>query len=116
MTAPKPKVVKEVCSLCGLDWKGHGRNPTAETCVKLLLDEVSSLNAQLAVRPFSRPYPYPVPTPYPVYPRPVYPRPVYPRPVYPRPYYPQWYTTYSQSSGGGTAPTPRAIAATSSAR
>lgn len=82
MARPTPRVVSEVCSLCGLDWKDHGKNPTAETCVKLLLDEVSSLNARIAVRPIiNNPYPY-VPVPY---------------PVYPRPYYPQWYTTWGGS-------------------
>ncbi len=77
VSAPRPKIVKQVCSLCGLDWKDHGKAPTAETCVKLLLDEVRSLNAQLAHRPaypVSRPFiPWPVP--------------------YPRPYWPQWYST-----------------------
>lgn len=70
MAPPKPKVVSEVCSLCGLDWKLHGKTPTAETCVGLLLNEVRSLNAQLSVRPIMQPIPYPAP--YPVYPRPLW--------------------------------------------
>ncbi len=65
---PEPRVIYEVCSLCGLDWKRHGKNPTAEKCVTLLLDEVRSLNAQIATRPLIQPLPYPVPyrpfTPY----------------------------------------------------
>jgi hypothetical protein len=87
VSAPRPKIVKQVCSLCGLDWKDHGKAPTAETCVKLLLDEVRSLNAQIAVRPrpYSQPFiPYPVP--------------------YPRPYWPQWYgNTYTVGLSGNTS-------------
>jgi hypothetical protein len=70
---PTPKVVSEVCSLCGLDWSLHGANPTTETCIGLLLDEVRSLNARLAVRPISYPQPLPVipwqPRPWPYGPR-----------------------------------------------
>lgn len=79
-TKPQPRVTARVCSLCGLDWKLHGKSPTTETCIDLLLAEVRSLNAQLAVRPYARPLPYPVP----------YPKPY---PVYPRPWYPWWSTT-----------------------
>lgn len=80
---PTPKVVSEVCSLCGLDWQLHGENPTTETCIGLLLDEVRSLNARLRHRPYSQPV-----VPFiPVYPRPY--------PVYPRPHW-QW------SKSGGT--------------
>jgi len=82
---PKPRVVSEVCSLCGLDWKLHGKKPTTETCIKLLLDEVSALNAQLAVR---RPYSFPVPYPQP-----------YPVPI--RPWYPYWSGTYLSNISGG---------------
>lgn len=70
---PSPKVVIEVCTLCGLDWQRHGKEPTAETCVALLLDEVRSLNAQLAHRPILRPLPA-----------------FLPNPIYPRPYWPPW--------------------------
>jgi len=105
---PQPRVVSEVCSLCGLDWKRHGKQPTTETCIELLLAEVRSLNAALAVRPVSIPAPYPVP---------------YPRP-YPVPYWPQspwWGTsriTYGNTSSGLYTPAsssaaPRAIAAAS---
>lgn len=58
---PKPKIVSQVCSLCGLDWKAHGKAPTTETCISLLLAEVRSLNAQLAHRHAARPLPYPYP-------------------------------------------------------
>lgn len=62
---PSPRVVTEVCSLCGLDWKRHGTVPTSDKCVELLLAEVRSLNDQLASRPYAQPYPiYPV-NPYP---------------------------------------------------
>lgn len=61
MRKPQPRVVSEVCSLCGLDWKRHGANPTAETCVGLLLDEIRGLNARLAHQPVIRPIAYPPP-------------------------------------------------------
>lgn len=64
MAKPEPRVISEVCSLCGLDWKRHGKSPTSEKCVSLLLDEVRALNAQLASRPavpWVMPHPYPVP-------------------------------------------------------
>src|SRR5512146_2001663 len=73
---PEPRVITEVCSLCVLDGKRHGKKPTTEKCIELLLSEVRSLNAQLATRPYVQPLPYPVPT---------------------RPYYPWWGTTW-----GGT--------------
>lgn len=85
---PTPRVVSQVCSLCGLDWDLHGTAPTAETCIKLLLDEVSSLNAQLATRPYSRPLPYVPVTPWPVTPW--------------RPYWPTWYTTGINYSANST--------------
>ncbi len=94
MTKPKPKVVSEVCTLCGLDWKLHGTEPTAETCVKLLLDEVRSLNSQLAHRPLFRPYPYTIPVGIPQ---------PYPVPYHPHPHWPVWYRT---TSGGSTASMP----------
>jgi hypothetical protein len=103
-TKPQPRVTARVCSLCGLEWELHGTKPTTETCIELLLAEVRSLNAQLAVRPYARPYP--VPRPYPVYPR-------------PWPISPYWQTTWSNTSGTGTpaiSPNqPRAIAQSSSA-
>ncbi|MGH2835771.1 MAG: hypothetical protein ACRDUT_00020 [Mycobacterium sp.] len=43
---PTPVVVSEVCSLCGLDWRRHGKNQTSEKCIELLLAEVRALNAQ----------------------------------------------------------------------
>lgn len=79
MAKPTARVVSEVCSLCGLDWKLHGKDPTAETCVSLLLDEVRSLNSQLAHRPLVRPLPYPVP-------------------AWTRPYWGPFYSISAQSS------------------
>ena len=38
---PHPVVIKTICSLCGLDWDGHGDDPTAEDCVRLLKAEVA---------------------------------------------------------------------------
>lgn len=73
---PTPRVVTEVCDLCGLDWRLHGDNPTTETCIKLLAAEVRRLESQLALRPISfpvpYPQPYPVPRPWPYYPRPIW--------------------------------------------
>lgn len=63
---PEPRVTSRVCSLCGLDWKRHGKAPTTETCIQLLLGEVRALNAQLAHRPAI----ITIPRPYPVYPQP----------------------------------------------
>ena len=79
MAKPHARVVSEVCSLCGLDWKRHSKEPTAEGCVKLLLDEVRSLHAQIATRPLI--VNNPVPMPY-----------------YPRTYYPLWYTSGASAS------------------
>lgn len=43
---PAPKVEKEVCTVCGLDWKRHGKEPTLEMCVELLkADLVAALAA-----------------------------------------------------------------------
>jgi hypothetical protein len=67
-TKPEPVAVSTVCSLCGLDWKGHGRNPTTVDCIRLLKKE-------LANQPISVPRPYPLPYPVP----------------YPRPYREPWY-------------------------
>lgn len=99
---PAPKVTKEVCTLCGLDWDKHGDSPTTDTCVELLLGEIRSLNAQLAHRPLiGRPIIQPI------YP---YPNPYVP-PVPSRPY---WGTTTGTNSmqaqtalGIGRLPQPR---------
>lgn len=79
MAHPKPRIVKEVCSVCGLDWRRHGKEPTLETCVRPLLDEVRDKERALAARPLvvDRSYPYP---------------------VSPRPYWPHWYTTWRGST------------------
>lgn len=107
MAAPRPKHTRTVCSLCGLDWHRHGDKPSAETCVRLLLDEVRSLNAQLAHRPLVQPYAYPVP-------------------AYPRPYWPTWYSntsgnavaggSYTQSATASTIPGPQALTIVSSVK
>lgn len=84
MGKPSPRVVSEVCSVCGLDWKQHGKAPTLETCVRLLLDEVRAKDAALARRPVV------IDRPYPVYP-----------PL--RPAWPYWYTTWGGSTSTGNA-------------
>lgn len=63
---PEPRVTSRVCSLCGLDWKRHGKAPTTETCIKLLRGEVRALNSQLPHRPAI----VTIPRPYPAYPQP----------------------------------------------
>lgn len=90
---PKPKIVSQVCSVCGLDWELHGEEPTTETCVKLLLDEVAVANKALAAS------------------RNIYP-PVIVQPY--RTYYPQWYTQWGGLSSGGSITYGGAINATSS--
>lgn len=82
---PQAKVVKEVCTLCGLDWQLHGNDPTSDKCVELLLSEIRSLNAQLAHRPLVQPIPL-----------------VTPRPAFPR-QYPYWGATGGASYGAGAA-------------
>lgn len=41
---PEARVVSEVCSMCGLDWKRHGRTPTTETCIRLLASDLAAAN------------------------------------------------------------------------
>lgn len=72
---PEPVAVTTVCSMCGLDWKLHGKTPTTEDCIRLL-------KLELARRPHYVP-PVIIPQPYPVVP-------------YRPPYQPWWGTT----SGG----------------
>lgn len=43
---PAPRTVSEVCTVCGLDWKRHGTNPSIEKCVTLLVAEVQSLRVR----------------------------------------------------------------------
>ena len=41
MRKPEPKVEREVCTVCGLDWQAHGLKPTLETCIGLLKSELA---------------------------------------------------------------------------
>lgn len=108
MKKPTPKTVKQVCTLCGLDWGRHGENPTTDTCVALLLEEIKSLNAQLAHRPISYPVVQPIIRPY---------APYWPNPLYPGrgfgPNGPQYTsggaTSTSASVTQGLMPTPRNV-------
>lgn len=94
MAVPRPKVIKEVCSLCGIDWHLHGKNPTAEKCVELLLDEVKSLNAQVAHKPLVWPYPYVNPW----------------RPLpYTGPYWATWTSTNTRPLGSNNYSLPQAL-------
>src|SRR5208282_2469717 len=89
---PEPIAVETVCSVCGLDWKRHGKNPTTDDCIRLLKQEL--LN-----RPLTKPYPYPVPVPVSPYPVPVPYREPWERerPYRPyRPYGPIWTSTPAQ--------------------
>lgn len=79
---PKPKIVSQVCSVCGLDWELHGEEPTTETCVKLLLDEIAIANKALAASRNINIYP-PMVVPY-------------------RTYYPPWYQGNTWTVSGGT--------------
>lgn len=61
---PEPVAVQTICSMCGLDWKRHGRNPTTEDCIRLLKQELASRPVTPTVAPYVPvPYPYPVPVP-----------------------------------------------------
>ena len=51
---PEPVAVTTICSVCGLPWLNHGKDPTTEDCIRLLKDELAS-------RPITVPQPYPVP-------------------------------------------------------
>jgi hypothetical protein len=53
-TKPEPVAVTTICSVCGLSWLGHGKDPTTDDCIRLLKEE-------LATRPITVPQPYPVP-------------------------------------------------------
>jgi hypothetical protein len=60
-TKPEPVAVTTICSVCGLPWQDHGKDPTTEDCIRLLKDELAS-------RPITAPQPYPVPSrPFPWY-------------------------------------------------
>jgi len=41
MKTPEPKPTAIVCSVCGLEWKRHGKTPTLEKCIELLKAEVA---------------------------------------------------------------------------
>jgi hypothetical protein len=51
---PEPVAISTICSVCGLSWLEHGKDPTTDDCIRLL-------KAALAIRPIT------IPT-YPVYP------------------------------------------------
>jgi len=69
---PEPVAVTTICSVCGLSWHDHGKDPTTEDCIRLL-------KAALASKPISVPQPYAVPVrPYPWYWEEWYARPRYP--------------------------------------
>src|ERR1035441_5059779 len=51
---PEPVAVTTICSVCGLSWLSHGKDPTTEDCIRLLKDALAS-------RPISAPRPYAIP-------------------------------------------------------
>lgn len=67
---PRPVNKHVVCSVCGLDWERHGKNPTTEKCVELLKADLASEKLRTTPQPAM---PYPVPYPYPVRPHTPYP-------------------------------------------
>ena len=56
-TQPKPVIVSQVCSMCGLDWERHGEKPTTEDCIRLLKAELASRPVTITIPSV---YPYPV--------------------------------------------------------
>jgi hypothetical protein len=52
---PEPVPVSTICSVCGLSWHDHGKDPTTDDCIRLL-------KAELAKRLIQVPYSYPVPS------------------------------------------------------
>lgn len=55
---PSPVTTAQECSVCGLAWDRHGKNPTAKTCIDLLRADVTATRLQLANRPYVQPLPY----------------------------------------------------------
>jgi hypothetical protein len=50
---PTPKHVVTICSVCELPWEDHGDDPTLETCVRLLAQELKKRQAPTWVYPIS---------------------------------------------------------------
>jgi|ERR1700677_49429 len=80
---PEPVPVTTICSVCGLSWHDHGKDPTTDDCIRLL-------KAELAKKPVTVPEPYPYPV------RPV--RPWYWEEWYQKPYRKPYEITWSSSS------------------
>jgi hypothetical protein len=53
---PKAVVTSEVCSLCGLGWKRHGKDATAEECIRLLKMDLAAASIRW---PYPQ-YPHPI--------------------------------------------------------
>lgn len=53
---PEPVSVETQCSVCGLDWKLHGKTPTLEDCIRVLKAELSKRALYPTVVP--NPFPY----------------------------------------------------------
>lgn len=86
---PEPVAVTTICSVCGLSWSDHGKEPTTDDCIRLLKAELA--NRPLTV-PVPQPYPYPVPAPRP------YVRPWYWEEWYGKPYKRPLEITWSSQS------------------
>jgi hypothetical protein len=52
---PEPVPVTTICSVCGLSWHDHGKDPTTDDCIRLLKAELAKKLQTVPV-----PYPYPV--------------------------------------------------------
>jgi hypothetical protein len=60
---PEAVPVNTVCSVCGVDWKRHGVNPTTDDCIRLLKEDIEILKRDLSHERVKSPY-VPVPVPY----------------------------------------------------
>lgn len=66
---PEPVTAPATCSLCHQPWAKHPANPTAEDCVRVLLDALAAerrpVVAPMPVMPYTPPpSPYPTVVPY----------------------------------------------------
>jgi len=58
MAKPKAVTTVQVCSLCGLDWKRHGENPTTDDCIALLRADLAAAERRPVYIPYARPIPW----------------------------------------------------------
>lgn len=109
---PEAVPVNTICSVCGLPWSDHGRDPNTDDCIRLLKAELAK---RVQYVPIQIPVPYPRPT------RPWYWEDWYSRPHRRKPYEITCGTnesgSYQKSVIGGTSyneRTPRLLCTTTS--